>query len=710
MTLAAGGLGGALTANVTLGAPETGERVEVATASRPVAPAVVPEGDLSIEGDATAAGVTPLAPLDAYRGGVASWLASAPIALSLDGRQLALPDADSDSVVVLDADTLDQRAVIPVGRHPEHLLALPSGELAVACRGERAVQIIDLEKGQVTRTLATGAEPRGLAVTPDGSQLFVASFGSDEVRAYRTSDWAQEWVRQVDAMPVALAVDSTGRGLFVSHLQAASVSELDPRYGTLRGHHALPTDGDRSASMVSSLVPLADGRVAAPYVLARTTPADPVAASRSSSYGGGGDSFVSRQLVEGKVAVMASDTVPTAIGIAASGFSLGSRSSGAPPSMVAGARDPASGRLAMVDQIGSRVLIAEAGTLPTPETRIVADAGPTLRGELPVDTRFAGLGPGAATYSRDGKRLFIASWIDRSVTVLEKVEQEDGSSDVIQTHIGLFGQVPLDRQVARGRLLFNTGSDMISSLGVTCASCHPDGLQDGRTWMQSFGPRQTPQLAGRVSDTGPFNWLGSETSLGANLHRTIARLEGKGTSEDDTAALVAYMTRGLDVPDHERRGAPLTAIEARGQDVFNRVDVGCAGCHDPATAFTDGQTHDIGSTSAIERKLFKAQHRGRGVASPSFDKVSGMPMDFNDDNMMAPPAPPRPVELVPAKSIAFDTPSLIDVGRTAPYFHDGSAPTLRAVLTERNLHDRMGHTSQLSPADVDALVAYLERL
>jgi mono/diheme cytochrome c family protein len=64
----------------------------------------------------------------------------------------------------------------------------------------------------------------------------------------------------------------------------------------------------------------------------------------------------------------------------------------------------------------------------------------------------------------------------------------------------------------------------------------------------------------------------------------------------------------------------------------------------------------------------------------------------------------------PPTRLAYNTPSLLGVSATAPYFHDGSARTLREVLTTGNAGDRMGRTSQLKPKDIDALVAYLETL
>jgi cytochrome c peroxidase len=56
----------------------------------------------------------------------------------------------------------------------------------------------------------------------------------------------------------------------------------------------------------------------------------------------------------------------------------------------------------------------------------------------------------------------------------------------------------------------------------------------------------------------------------------------------------------------------------------------------------------------------------------------------------------------------FDTPSLRLVGGSAPYFHDGRYATLHQLLVEAD--GKMGHTSQLAPADLDALEAYLRTL
>ena len=58
----------------------------------------------------------------------------------------------------------------------------------------------------------------------------------------------------------------------------------------------------------------------------------------------------------------------------------------------------------------------------------------------------------------------------------------------------------------------------------------------------------------------------------------------------------------------------------------------------------------------------------------------------------------------------FDTPTLLELWRSGPYLHDGSAPTLRDVLTTRNPENRHGRTAQLTPEQINDLVAFLESL
>ena len=60
-----------------------------------------------------------------------------------------------------------------------------------------------------------------------------------------------------------------------------------------------------------------------------------------------------------------------------------------------------------------------------------------------------------------------------------------------------------------------------------------------------------------------------------------------------------------------------------------------------------------------------------------------------------------------ANLTGLDTPTLHGLWSSAPYLHDGSAPTLAAVLRDRNAAGRHGSTAGLTAQQLDDLLAYL---
>jgi len=62
------------------------------------------------------------------------------------------------------------------------------------------------------------------------------------------------------------------------------------------------------------------------------------------------------------------------------------------------------------------------------------------------------------------------------------------------------------------------------------------------------------------------------------------------------------------------------------------------------------------------------------------------------------------------EGMPFDTPTLVEIWRTAPYLHNGSATTLRDVLTTFNPSDKHGKTSGLTKKELADLEMYLRSL
>src|SRR5205823_6457306 len=94
-----------------------------------------------------------------------------------------------------------------------------------------------------------------------------------------------------------------------------------------------------------------------------------------------------------------------------------------------------------------------------------------------------------------------------------------------------------DGRVGIGRVLFHASGDRrISKDGRACASCHPEGRDDGLTWPSPLGARQTPMLAGRVDETRL-----DRSMLRERVKASVGRLGGTGLDDVKLDALAAYL-------------------------------------------------------------------------------------------------------------------------------------------------------------------------
>jgi cytochrome c peroxidase len=154
---------------------------------------------------------------------------------------------------------------------------------------------------------------------------------------------------------------------------------------------------------------------------------------------------------------------------------------------------------------------------------------------------------------------------------------------------------------------------------------------------------------------------------------STARLLGYGGGEARKfvlGALERYMlsiaTRRTRYDDHLAGNGTLSAAELRGLRLFNGK-AQCASCH-PAPDFTDNIYHDNGL------------YRQRSIVESYSEEGSiktRLGMDYGRGNVAA----------GRDNLHRFRTPSLYNAALTAPYMHNGSLPTLEAVL---DFYDRGG--------------------
>ena len=238
-----------------------------------------------------------------------------------------------------------------------------------------------------------------------------------------------------------------------------------------------------------------------------------------------------------------------------------------------------------------------------------------------------------------------------------------------------------------GRRLFFDPT-LSASGKYSCASCHKPNLAWGDGLPLAIGDNHTPMTrrsptlfnlawlarlgwGGRFKDIEEVGFVAITGSGNMNLagDEAIKRLLAKpdyvkafadlfgtaGITQETIEAALATYERTIvsgDAPFDRWISGDAGAVDAsakRGFALFNG-QAGCSGCH-RGWAFTDGSFHDIG--------VARDADFGRGEFFPTSTKLH----------------------------YAFKTPTLRDVAGRAPYMHDGSVPTLEAVI---DLYDRGG--------------------
>jgi DNA-binding beta-propeller fold protein YncE len=591
-------------------------------------------------------------------------------------------DEDDQAVHVLDVDG-GEVGSFDLGGKPSQLVFTDDGRLVVAVRDLSHVTVLEPTATGTLEdrcTVDTDDEPVGLAVSPDGARLFVATgWGrSLSVMDARSPALSTQFRVALGREPRALLVSDDGTKVYVAHAMGGQLSIVDlgsQRVDTLALH--APEDANDTAQPVAQAaapsndeegrpdIPALSGphHSAQGYTLAKTDggriliPQALVDSgdihSQPGGYGGG-------QADQTEVADVA---VLDAKNNTLLGASLEPMDDAVLRSAVGGQHQHEEcllPRSSVYDPSSHTLLVGCFGTDAVVALDALA-ASPTRaekrRWSVPA-------GPSGIALDGDKQRAVVWSQFERTLSVLplqgpELVDEKTSPPPAVRQIV----LAPTPRQppmaFALGRALFHAvGDERISHDGRACASCHPDGRDDGLTWATPVGPRRSIMLAGRVARTAPFSWSGTEDTLRDHLAITFQRLKGRaGLKGLELDALVAYVS-ALPPPPQPLVSANDPRVK-RGDEIFHSDAAGCATCH-TGTYFTDDQRHDVSTKDDVDK--------------------SGM----------------------------FNTPTLRFVGGTGPYFHDGRYKTLRDLLSDGGR--KMGSTQQLSHDDLEALEAYLRSI
>lgn len=556
-------------------------------------------------------------------------LSGGTLLVASDGRTAVASDPDRDRLWITDLTGEGAPRVVNLGAgaDPGRVLEDGRGRVHVVLRGGGELITLDLGIGQgltagtalrATRRSVCAA-PRGVAWDPSGDAVLVACAGGELVRLPAAG--GSETRRTFIAADLRDVVQSQGY-VYAVRFRSAEVIQLDaadrPMRTTLGAENV-----SAGASVAWRAVPLPRGGAMVLHQLATDRPL--------------------RMGPQGFSAAL-----PCQAGVVQSAVSVVKDDSRAITSL----------------PLQSAVLALDIAMDPRGEEVAVAAPGGVARGEQVLRYRFDRLysnvetgcvrgasmradfarvpGQAVAVGYDPAGRLVVQTRAPLALHVFDTAYDGSRSGALLRT-------LTLDPEETRdaAQALFHSDT----GAGVTCASCHPEGEDDGRVWrLEGVGLRRTPTLRGGLLATAPFNWEGDAANLHVATQRTFAA-QARGASLAGPQLDAAV--RWLDALPAIRRAPQNDAarVEA-GRAVFQDPAVGCASCH-AGERLTNNENHDVGTDGA------------------------------------------------------YQVPSLVDVAARGPWMHDGRARTLRdAVLAG----ERHGAARHLDADRLSDLLRYLESL
>ena len=150
------------------------------------------------------------------------------IASALAGALLAAP-ANASPVV----NTPVVKSTIEVGSSPTAVAVSPDGtRLYVATGVDDSVSVMTAT-GVLVTSIAVGDNPQALVLSPDGTRLYVANMGSANVSVIDTTGNTVVATISVGTAPRGVAMAPSGNRLYVSNSGSNNVSEIDTTNNTV---------------------------------------------------------------------------------------------------------------------------------------------------------------------------------------------------------------------------------------------------------------------------------------------------------------------------------------------------------------------------------------------------------------------------------------------------------------------------------------------
>lgn len=563
------------------------------------------------------------------------------LAVMRGGNLVVASDPDRDVVHLVDMTSKEVRDVY-TGAHalPFRVVEDASRRAHVTLRGTGELLTIDLISGQIVGRRWVCAEPRGLAYEPQNDDVWVACDGGALVEMGANGGSARRTLHLGRGLRDVVVVND---GMIVSKFRQATVTHvgwdgtIGPELAPQPINGVQPEVAWRTVANPTGGVTMLHQR-ASNQVINIELAAQPT----QGAYGGCGvagvldstlTTFAPNAPVKPRPGLVQM-VVPVDFAFASDGVTA----------LVVSPGNSHTKALVSYGFFGPKEQPPEpcgwgGGLPPTPNAPPPDPIAPDFNQYEYVAAAFDGVGH-AILQSREPAALVVLNEA-RPHAVVMKIPLSDVSRE------------------DTGHLLFHSNSGGF----LACASCHPEGGDDGHVWKFANGAvvsRRTPSLRGTVSGTAPYHWEGNLPSVAALLDDTFTQRMGGPHLDPPTKNAVQHWVESIPAPIAE----PVSdsAAVMRGAQIF--ASAKCSSCHTGAH-FTNNKTLSVGTGQSLQ------------------------------------------------------VPPLIGVSARAPFLHNGCASTLegrfrlpppKQGLSACGGGDQHGITSSLSPDQIDDLIAYLNGL
>lgn len=579
------------------------------------------------------------------------YLGPSAIVASPDGEMLYIACADDKCLAWLDATTEQVVRWLDMPASPTGLALTPDGRtLAVSCADSQStIAIVDCESGELARSFPAGHTAMSPVFSPDGKRLYVCNRFDNNVSVLDASTGQITARIQCEREPIAAALCRDGRRLLVANHLPNTRSDMDfpgPLAPVLTVIDTTTFEIQRIELPVGSHS-LRDITTSPDGTRAYVTHLLSNFDRPPSQVEMGWTSLNVVSVIDlDKLAFI--ETVGLDQLYMGAGNPWGVRCT--PDGRWVCVCHAGTDELTLLDRSVAKEQLSRPFLSP-----LVAGLPDGLWGDSPIRRRIQLLGHGPRALTIVKSKIYVAEYFTDSLTVIDLQAEDDGPPRAIA-----LGPKPVWTERRRGEYLFNCAT-ICYQHWQSCSSCHPDGRTDSLNWdllndgIGTFKNTKSLLLAHR---TPPSMFEAVRETAEEAVRAGITHILFQTRPESDAEALDAYLRSLQPVPSPRLIDGKLSKRAQRGRELFESKEGGCYHCH-PAPLFTDRRMHDVGTQTRYE------------------------------------------------PNSRFDTPTLIEVWRTAPYLHDGRYTTLRELLVEGR-HGLAGtRFERLSDQQISDLVEYV---